>query len=366
MSDELVSVIIPTFNRAYCIARAIDSAANQSHRAVEIIVVDDGSSDDTGALIARRYAGDPRIRYIRQDNQGVSAARNHGLRKARGDYVALLDSDDVWKPWKLELQLCCLRSLPQAGMIWTDMEAIGPDGNRISAKYLRTMYKASYRWFATHDLFPDSQRLADLCPNLPAATGDAAVYWGDIFSPMIMGNLVHTSTVLVRRDRLSKVVGFNEELKHSGEDYDFHLRTCREGPVAFVDISTVEYQVGRSDQLTQPAYRIHMANNFLKTIAPVIAAERDRIHLPSSMLSYVQAEAHAWIGREYLALGRQREARTEFRTSLHYRLRQPDVWMMSTLALCPPYVYRGLRAAVRGLKQIWRRRAASAGKTSEL
>jgi hypothetical protein len=251
-------------------------------------------------------------------------------------------------------------------MIWTDMEAVGPDGNRISTKYLRTMYSASYRWFTTRDLFPDSKPLAELCPNLRASTGDAAVYWGDIFSPMIMGNLVHTSTVLMRRDRLAKVIGFNEQLRHSGEDYDFHLRTCREGPVAFADVSSIEYQVGRADQLTQPAYRIHMANNFLKTIAPVIDTDRARIHLPEAMLAQVQAEAHAWIGREHLALGQQREARARFRTSLGYCLRQPNLWLLYALALCPPFVYRSLRAIVRGLKRLRRHHAASPGAMSGL
>ena len=68
---------------------------------------------------------------------------------------------------------------------------------------------------------------------------------------MIMGNLVHTSTVLIRRERLEKVRGFNEELRISGEDYDFHLRTCREGPVGFIDLATIRYQTGMPDRLTR-------------------------------------------------------------------------------------------------------------------
>ena len=151
MSGDLVTVVIPTYNRAHCIARAIDSAATQTHTNLDIIIVDDGSSDDTGTLIQKRYGDDPRVTYLRQENQGVSAARNAGLRMARGSYIALLDSDDVWKPWKIELQLRCLDHFPEAGMVWTDMEAVGPDGCLISQRYLRSMYQNSYRWFPSNN-----------------------------------------------------------------------------------------------------------------------------------------------------------------------------------------------------------------------
>src|SRR4051812_13032545 len=93
---SLVSVVIPTYNRAYILGRALDSLLAQTYRNLDIIVVDDGSTDGTRDLIAEKYSHDSRIRYVYQDNQGVSAARNSGLRLMRGDYVALLDSDDVW------------------------------------------------------------------------------------------------------------------------------------------------------------------------------------------------------------------------------------------------------------------------------
>src|SRR6185436_10196720 len=113
MQAPLVSVVVPTYNRAYCLARTIDSALGQTHPSVEVIVVDDGSVDETAEMVAARYGSDARVRLIRQANAGVSAARNTGLRVARGDYVALLDSDDVWEPWKLELQVACMRARPE-------------------------------------------------------------------------------------------------------------------------------------------------------------------------------------------------------------------------------------------------------------
>lgn len=113
LSQTRVSVVIPAYNAAAYIEQALDSVLAQTHARLECIVVDDGSTDGTGAVVAR-HATDPRIRYLRQDNQGVSAARNAGIRAAAGDVVALLDGDDVWLPRKLELQLAAMAGHQEA------------------------------------------------------------------------------------------------------------------------------------------------------------------------------------------------------------------------------------------------------------
>ena len=95
------SVIIPTFNRAYCLERAIDSVLNQSFKDFELIIVDDGSTDDTVEVL-KKYQN--KISYIKTKNLGVSHARNVGIKKSRGEWIALLDSDDEWHENKLELQ----------------------------------------------------------------------------------------------------------------------------------------------------------------------------------------------------------------------------------------------------------------------
>ena len=97
-----VSVIIPTLNRCFLLQRAIQSVLNQSYNPNEIIVIDNGSSDDTKKTIQTLY---PNIRYLTEDKIGVSAARNKGIINARSEWIAFLDSDDVWKPEKLEKQL---------------------------------------------------------------------------------------------------------------------------------------------------------------------------------------------------------------------------------------------------------------------
>jgi glycosyltransferase involved in cell wall biosynthesis len=112
-----VSVVIPTFNYGHCVAEAVESALAQTYAPVEVIVVDDGSTDDTRARL-EPYRD--RINYIHQPNQGLSAARNAGIRTARGPLIALLDSDDAFHPRKLDLQVAHLRAHPDVGLVATD------------------------------------------------------------------------------------------------------------------------------------------------------------------------------------------------------------------------------------------------------
>lgn len=347
MSEPLVSVVIPTFNRARPVVQTLDSVVAQTYPHWEAVVVDDGSTDDTARVIAERYGVDPRVRYVYQKNAGVSAARNRGLEVAAGDYIALLDSDDVWEAWKLELQLLSFRHCPEIGMVWTDMAAVGPSGEVVDPRYLKTMY-AAYQYFEENDLFTRCHQIEDFAPDLAAALPRVRLLTGELFSQMIMGNLVHTSTVMLTRQRAQQVGGFRLDLKPSGEDYDFHLRTCREGPVGFLDVAGIRYQVGMSDQLTGPSYRVSMAKNFLRTIEPVLERDRDRIRLPESMIRHTLAYGHRWLGRELLFSGHRKEARPHFAESLRQK-RGPVAAGLYALSLMPPGSVDLLRSAYRAL-----------------
>lgn len=116
-ANPLVSVVIPTFNYGHCVVDAVESALAQTYSPVEVIVVDDGSTDDTRARL-EPYRD--RITYIFQPNQGLSAARNTGIRAARGSLIALLDSDDGFHPRKLEFQVAHLTAHPEVGVVATD------------------------------------------------------------------------------------------------------------------------------------------------------------------------------------------------------------------------------------------------------
>jgi glycosyltransferase involved in cell wall biosynthesis len=110
-----ISVVIPSYNRAHYIEKTIDSVLEQKRDDIEIILVDDGSTDNTRELVQNKY-GD-QVRYVYQENQGIPGARNTGIKNAQGDYIAFLDSDDYWHPNKLEQQMALIAEHPEYGLL---------------------------------------------------------------------------------------------------------------------------------------------------------------------------------------------------------------------------------------------------------
>jgi len=345
----LVSVVIPTYNRAPLVTKAVGSALAQTYAPVEVVVVDDGSTDDTGERLAREFAGDARVRTIHQRNGGPASARNAGFAEARGAYVALLDSDDRWHAWKLAAQVACMERHPELGMTWTDMEMVDPSGRVADPAHLRTMYSA-YRLFSTDEIFPRSVPLRDIVPELSAEVGGARLRMGELFSRMILGSLVHTSTVLLRRERLARVGGFDVSLRRTGEDYDFHLRTCREGPVGLLDVPAIRYQQGMPDRLTADHLKVHMMENALRTVERAIARDRRAIDLPEGTLRRRLARLHASIAFERLQRGEPEAARRHYLESLRQRPWQPGLAKSLLFALLPGGTGVALRRRLRALK----------------
>ena len=127
-----VSVIIPTFNRSWYLSQAISSVLEQSFTDFEILVVDDGSTDSTGKMVVG--FGDPRIRYIHQESSGRSAARNHGLNQAHGEYIAFLDDDDLYLPHKLAVQTSYLDGHKEIGLVGGGADVIDVDGSLLRVR----------------------------------------------------------------------------------------------------------------------------------------------------------------------------------------------------------------------------------------
>ena len=336
--EGLVSVIIPTYNRAHLCKKAVESALSQTYQNIEVIVVDDGSTDNTRDVVS--YL-DSRVRYLSQKNSGVSAARNMGMQSARGEFIALLDSDDTWLPWKLQLQLNVLRALPSAGMVWTDLIAVHETGRELYASYLTHLYTA-YKYFDRAKHFRAANYIATIWNDCPAAWADRKFYAGNIFTPMFLGNLVHTSTVLLRRSRQEAVGFFDTSLVRTGEDYDFHFRTSRMGDVAYIDVSSIRYRIGAPDQLTSSELGACIARNSLITITKMIACARDEIKLPHSLIRQRFARSHTWIAMEEL-FSDTRSARGHFLQSLRLDPFQAMVAAFFLLSLLPTRLLRTLR-----------------------
>lgn len=191
-------MIIPTYNRRDLLLRAVDSALAQTCPVDEIIVIDDGSTDDTKEVLTARY-GD-RVRYVWQPNAGVSAARNHGMSVATGRFFALLDSDDQWLPDKNRRQLDWMHAHPDFGMVLCDVERVDDDHELIDVFRRRDVIKEdgwAFRWIIQN-------------PSLVPASA------------------------MFRREVFEDVGGFDEGLR-TAEDLDFHLRVANRWPIGVVE-----------------------------------------------------------------------------------------------------------------------------------
>jgi len=206
----LVSVIIPTFNRSAMVREAVESVLSQTFGEFELIVVDDGSTDDTEAILEPYSAS---LRIIRQKNRGVSAARNRGVAAARGELLAFLDSDDIWLPEKLAVQISYLRTFPEAALCHTD-ELWIRNGRRVN-------------------------------PRKKHAKAE-----GRDFPRLLRESLISPSSVILRRSIFDEAGGFDESLP-ACEDYALWLTLARSHDVHLIKRPLVVKRGGHSDQLTK-------------------------------------------------------------------------------------------------------------------
>jgi glycosyltransferase involved in cell wall biosynthesis len=203
-----VSVILPTYNRAHLLPRAILSILNQTYQNFELIIVDDASTDETPRVV--KAFDDPRIRYIRHEhNKGASAARNTGIEASRGTYIAFQDSDDEWLPYKLARQVPALtQSPPEVGVVYSSFWLVR--GNE------KSIYPSRIR------------KLSRLLPS------EARRLNGDIHRALSRGNFITTQVALVRRACFETVGLFDERLSRF-QDWELWLRISEHYHFNYID-----------------------------------------------------------------------------------------------------------------------------------
>jgi glycosyltransferase involved in cell wall biosynthesis len=219
-----VTAVIPTYNRAKYICEALDSILVQSRPVDEIIVVDDGSTDNTFELL--KAYGD-KILYIRQQNKGPGAARNRGIREARGEYIAFLDSDDLWVKDKTQSQIDFFTRNPQLGVVFGDMANFSDDQENGLPEIKSPQI---HDYFVSH------------ASNLE-----------HIIECLIHEDVIPTPTVMIKRECLSKIGQFDERLK-IGEDYDYWLRAASICKFGFVNTVLIKRRRHESNLIKDWVY----------------------------------------------------------------------------------------------------------------
>lgn len=213
----MISVIIPTYNRATFLREAVESVLSQGYwtggtrgHAFELLIIDDGSTDETGTMI-REFGG--RLEYHFQEHAGVSSARNLGLRLARGEFIAYLDSDDLWKREKIQVQMSFFKAFPQARVCYTE-EVWIRNGARLNPGKRHRKYS------------------------------------GRIFDKVLPLCLLSLSSALFHREVFAEVGDFDRSLP-ACEDYDFGIRLAHRYPIHLVPNPLIIKRGGHSDQLSR-------------------------------------------------------------------------------------------------------------------
>jgi glycosyltransferase involved in cell wall biosynthesis len=262
-----LSVVIPTYNRAGLVKAAVDSVLKQTWTAFEIIVVDDGSSDESKDVLGQ-YGN--RIRYFQRDHEGPSQARNFGAAQACGEFLAFLDSDDVWEPNKLDVQMAFLGVHPEIKMVCCGTYRLGQSPKRRSP-----------------------------------LKGDR---WGDLFLTLFEKSFVNTSSVVLDRACFLQVGAFDETIR-TAEDYDLWLRVARRFPVAYLDRPLVGIRKHR-DELSKN--KVELRRNAIR----VVERHFDPHRVPRKAYRKRIADLHVYLGRGYLRIGDTREARVAFQNAM--------------------------------------------------
>ena len=224
-----VSVVIPTYNRAYILKRAIDSVLNQTETNLELIVVDDGSTDNTKEVV-ESYS-DVRVRYIHGgENSGPGRARNIGAQKAQGDFVAFHDSDDEWMPEKLEKQLVVYEANPEAGMIYCSF-----------IKY-----------------FPDKE------VYFPPKDMPVEMKHGDVFGTLLFRPLIGTPMMFIPKSVWDEMGGFNENLR-CFEDWELGMRIAKKYSILLIDEPLVKVYASEDSLILDSARAIEADFYMMRT-----------------------------------------------------------------------------------------------------
>lgn len=275
----LISVVIPAYNAQHSLQATLDSLFAQTWSDIEIIVVDDGSTDHTPELLAS-YGS--RVRTIHQSNGGLASARRTGVAAARGTWIALMDADDLCRPERLAVQVRVMQQWQDVVLCCSEFDAFDEHG-KVSRAHAHHYYASIARAPNGLQSLLGQADVLDLQGCLPQRPDDTApgpasttVFHGDAYRALAHGNFVHPPTVMFRRDLLDKVGTF-DPAAGSMCDWDWISRAARAGSVAFVQRPLLDYRLSAT-QMSSARHRIRASADTLR-VAERICRRDEALYL---------------------------------------------------------------------------------------
>lgn len=260
-----ISILIPAYNAAQTLAQTLASIRAQTCADWEVVVIDDGSSDDTAAVAQAQ--GDARVRCIRQANGGISVARNRSCDEARGEYLAFIDADDLARPERLAVQMRFLDEHPDVDLCFSDFRAFdaqGPLADDFPAQYYPVLQRPDYAWSR---LMPRQERWS------PEGRGEASVtvHIGAPYRALAHGNFIHPPTVMMRRTLWARTGPFDTTMR-SVTEWEWFVRAARQARFAYLDCVLLDYR-RHPGQITGPAHVAHIAADIVTACERICAAD---------------------------------------------------------------------------------------------
>ena len=324
----LVSIAIPAYNCARTIRSTVSSCLQQTCTDIEVVVVDDGSTDDTAAELAR--LADPRLKIVRQRNGGLAAARNTAMQHCSGEFIAWMDADDIMCPDRIARQAALLIEQPEIVLVSSDFSAFIGDGPDTELSHIAGYYR----------VVPLAGGIANLYES-SSPSPDAGIVRGRVYPRILLGNFVHPPTVMFRRAAL-QAAGKLDETFRNNCDYDFLIRIARLGEFAYIDRPLLRYRY----QPTQMSSTQNLATVKLET-ARIIekAMAKDTIYYSShrSLMNERIADCLIGAARELVEKDPATALRLLWRSSQRKLLPTPLLGTLLRLAI-PERLRASLRA----------------------
>ena len=303
-ATPLVSVVIPAYNCGAYLAMAVQSALDQDYPLKEIIVVDDGSTDDTPDVLAQ--FGE-RIVVVNQPNSGVAAARNLGMQTARGELIALLDADDLWLPGKLHKQVAYLNAHPELGAVYCAWREWPPD--------------AQGKFTVPHISCDDIERIG-------IEESDS----GWLYNKLLLDSIIHTTTLLMRREIMEQAGKFDHALRR-GQDYDYWFRMSRLAPIHKLSAVLSLYRI-HPESITHKPHRVNYPCMVLQKALDLWGRRGpEGMETPQAVVDGVLSRRWFDFGYMHLRQGDPKLAYEAFVRSIRFRPTRAKAWINAARSL---------------------------------
>ena len=341
-----VSVIIPTYNRSALIARAVTSALAASIPGDEIIVIDDGSTDDTATALKPYYG---KIEYFQTERRGPGAARNYGIGQATCPLVSFLDSDDEWFPDKLYLQRHVMDAFPDLIYCFSDLQARLPDGetvhNILNLWQHDQWVGSAYTRSGWNEILGPGVAFSSIA-ELGISRMDFNIHIGSLYANLMEVYYVWTSSIMVRKELAGASFKFAED-QHICEDWECFARLAKVGPVAFLNCETAVQHVHRDPRLTDVG-NIEQASARIKLLQRVWGADESVLNAHSSRFDRILKEQYFRRAKYLIKAGRIKEAKEDL------MVLDGGPWLYRMLTILPAPLLDGLirlRSILLGLRK---------------